>query len=149
MAKLKKDITAQEAAADTFQEKGAETTVESTSDSTSDGERSAAQTDEGAEQPQSSEDNEQGAGAEQGAPTTETKTLESSAEAATPPKEKAKESKEEGSQEPDSRTLAVLKRFPKYESLYVDRSGSVFTLGTPERIRGGAKLYTNPYFNPQ
>ncbi|MFR9506124.1 MAG: hypothetical protein SNI32_08605 [Rikenellaceae bacterium] len=63
----------------------------------------------------------------------------------TPPKAEAKESKKEDG-EPDSHTLSILAIFKNYESLYIDSSGSTFRVGTPERIRGGAKLYTNPYF---
>ncbi len=63
----------------------------------------------------------------------------------TPPKAEAEESKKEDA-EPDSHTLSILAIFKNYESLYIDSSGSTFRVGTPERIRGGAKLYTNPYF---
>ena len=64
----------------------------------------------------------------------------------TPPKAEAEESKKE---EADSHTLSILAIFKNYESLYIDSSGSTFRVGTPERIRGGAKLYTNPYFKKQ
>lgn len=52
----------------------------------------------------------------------------------------------QGAQEPDSFTLGILKSFPAYESLYVDRHGGVFTPDTPKAIRGSAALYKNPHF---
>ena len=66
-----------------------------------------------------------------------------------PSKTEAKKPKKEEPIEPDSRTLAILETFKNYETLYVDRSGSVYAPGTPERIRGSAKLYTNPYFKTE
>lgn len=49
-------------------------------------------------------------------------------------------------EEPDSFTLGILKSFPAYELLYVDRHGGVFTPDTPKVIRGSAILYKNPHF---
>lgn len=60
-------------------------------------------------------------------------------------KQTQEKSEKKDNEEPDSHTLGLLKAFKEYESLYIDRSGSVYTIDTPERIRGGAKLYTNPY----
>jgi len=40
----------------------------------------------------------------------------------------------------------TLKLYPQYKSLYVDASGGVYTIDTPEVIRGKAKLYENPFY---
>lgn len=63
---------------------------------------------------------------------------------ATPAPEK-RETKQSAS-EPDGFALGILKSFPNYESLYVDRHGGVFTPDTPKTIRGSATLYKNPHF---
>lgn len=68
-------------------------------------------------------------------PTSETKT-----------QEKQQTQRKEESKEIDSHTEAILQSFPNEESLYIDKLGGAYRVGTPERIRGGAKLYTNPYF---
>ena len=44
-------------------------------------------------------------------------------------------------------TLELLKKFPSYESLYIDTHGGTFAPGTPAAIRGTAVLYKNPYYN--
>ena len=49
-------------------------------------------------------------------------------------------------QEPDAFTQGILKLHSSQSQLYIDKQGGVFRTGTPERIRGGAILYTNPYF---
>lgn len=49
-------------------------------------------------------------------------------------------------QEIDSNTLNVLKAFPMYEYLYVDKRTGSYTSDTPKDIRGNATLYKNPYF---
>ena len=46
----------------------------------------------------------------------------------------------------DSYTLDILKRFPDYESLYIDSRGGIFTTDTPPNMRDGAVLYKNPYY---
>ena len=43
--------------------------------------------------------------------------------------------------------LATLKKFPAYESLYIDTHGGTYTPNTPAAIRGKATLYKNPYFD--
>lgn len=47
----------------------------------------------------------------------------------------------------DPHVLAILKKFPTYESLYVDAHGGTFTPDTSAAVRGKAVLYKNPYFN--
>jgi|GEM_PF-6184059 len=41
---------------------------------------------------------------------------------------------------------AIVAEFPQHETIYVDRIGGVFVPGTPENLRMGAKLYSNPYY---
>lgn len=41
----------------------------------------------------------------------------------------------------------ILKMYADYEELYVSNKGGVFTVGTPEHIRGNAVLYKNKYFH--
>lgn len=43
--------------------------------------------------------------------------------------------------------LELLKKYPRYESLYIDSHGGTFTPNTPAAIRGKAELYKNPYFD--
>lgn len=50
-------------------------------------------------------------------------------------------------EEPNQHILATLKKFPAYESLYIDAHGGTYTPNTPAAIRGKAVLYKNPYFN--
>lgn len=45
------------------------------------------------------------------------------------------------------RILDLLKKYPAYESLYIDSHGGTYTPDTPAAIRGKAVLYKNPYFN--
>ena len=47
----------------------------------------------------------------------------------------------------DPHILAILKKFPTYESLYIDTHGGTYTPNTPAAIRGKATLYKNPYFD--
>ena len=49
--------------------------------------------------------------------------------------------------ETDPHILAILKKFPAYESLYIDTHGGTYTPNTPATIRGKAVLYKNPYFD--
>lgn len=49
-------------------------------------------------------------------------------------------------QEIDGNTLNVLKAFPLYEFLYVDKRTGSYSPDTPKAIRGNATLYKNPYF---
>ena len=51
------------------------------------------------------------------------------------------------SEEPNPHILATLKKFPAYESLYIDTHGGTYTPNTPAAIRGKAVLYKNPYFD--
>ena len=47
---------------------------------------------------------------------------------------------------PNEYTLSILRTFSSYCSLYVDNQGGIYTYDTPERIRGNAILYKNPYY---
>lgn len=47
----------------------------------------------------------------------------------------------------DPRVDRILMSHPQYEKMYIDSKGGAYTVGTPELIRKGAVLYTNPYFN--
>lgn len=65
------------------------------------------------------------------------------------------ENKDEGKETPqievpDTEELSpeisrLLKIFNGYNMLYIDSYGGVFTADTPEKLRGNAKLYNNPY----
>ena len=72
--------------------------------------------------------------------TTETPTEET-------PKTEDKLPTNEEKREADPHILAILKKFPTYESLYIDTHGGTFTPNTPAAIRGKATLYKNPYFD--
>lgn len=50
--------------------------------------------------------------------------------------------------EPSEYTLNILRAFPTYASMYIDHQGGTYTPDTPERIRGNAVLYKNPYHKP-
>lgn len=50
--------------------------------------------------------------------------------------------------EPSKYTLDILNAFPNYASIYIDNLGGIYTSDTPERIRGNAVLYKNPYHKP-
>ena len=64
----------------------------------------------------------------------------------TPQKENKQPTNEE-KRETDPHILAILKKFPAYESLYIDTHGGTYTPNTPATIRGKAVLYKNPYFD--
>ena len=74
------------------------------------------------------------------AATTETPTEET-------PKTEDKLPTNEEKRETDPHILAILKKFPAYESLYIDTHGGTYTPNTPAAIRGKATLYKNPYFD--
>ena len=74
------------------------------------------------------------------AATTETSTEET-------PKTEDKQPTKEEKREADPHILAILKKFPAYESLYIDTHGGTYTPNTPAAIRGKAVLYKNPYFD--
>lgn len=48
----------------------------------------------------------------------------------------------------DEQVRQILKVYPNYESLYVDRHGSSYTPDTPAMLRRGAVLYKNPFYQP-
>ena len=50
--------------------------------------------------------------------------------------------------EPSGHTLDILRTFPAYASMYIDNQGGIYAPDTPERIRGNAVLYKNPYHKP-
>ena len=72
--------------------------------------------------------------------TTETPTEET-------PKTEDKQPTNEEKREADPHILAILKKFPTYEALYIDTHGGTYTPNTPAAIRGKATLYKNPYFD--
>ena len=72
--------------------------------------------------------------------TTETPTEET-------PQTENKQPTNEEKREADPHILAILKKFPAYESLYIDTHGGTYTPNTPAAIRGKAVLYKNPYFD--
>lgn len=63
------------------------------------------------------------------------------------PQTENKQPTNEEKREADPHILAILKKFPTYESLYIDTHGGTFTPNTPAAIRGKATLYKNPYFD--
>ena len=63
------------------------------------------------------------------------------------PKTEDKLPTNEEKREADPHILAILKKFPTYESLYIDTHGGTYTPNTPAAIRGKATLYKNPYFD--
>ena len=65
----------------------------------------------------------------------------------TPQTENKQDELAKESDEPNPHILATLKKFPAYESLYIDTHGGTYTPNTPAAIRGKAVLYKNPYFN--
>lgn len=50
--------------------------------------------------------------------------------------------------EPDAQVTAILKVNYKYQELYVDKQGSVYTIDTLPNIRKNAILYKNPFYKP-
>ena len=63
------------------------------------------------------------------------------------PKTEDKQPTNEEKREADPHILSILKKFPTYESLYIDTHGGTYTTNTPAAIRGKATLYKNPYFD--
>lgn len=63
------------------------------------------------------------------------------------PKTEDKLPTNEEKREADPHILAILKKFPTYEALYIDSHGGTYTPNTPAAIRGKATLYKNPYFD--
>lgn len=63
------------------------------------------------------------------------------------PQTENKQPTNEEKREADPHILAILKKFPTYESLYIDTHGGTYTPNTPAAIRGKATLYKNPYFD--
>lgn len=48
--------------------------------------------------------------------------------------------------EPDDFVMQVLRLYPGYKSLYVDRYGSAYAPDTAAPLRKGAVLYDNPFY---
>lgn len=46
----------------------------------------------------------------------------------------------------DEQVMQILKVYPNYESLYVDRHGSAYVPDTPAILRKEAVLYKNPFY---
>ena len=65
----------------------------------------------------------------------------------TPQTENKQDELAKESDEPNPHILATLKKFPAYESLYIDTHGGTYTPNTPAAIRGKTTLYKNPYFD--
>lgn len=63
------------------------------------------------------------------------------------PQTENKQPTNEEKREADPHILTILKKFPAYESLYIDTHGGTYTPNTPAAIRGKAVLYKNPYFD--
>lgn len=55
-------------------------------------------------------------------------------------------SEEVKANEPDEFVLQVLRLYPGYKSLYVDRHGGVYTPDTAAPLRKEAILYDNPFY---
>lgn len=86
-------------------------------------------------------------GEEQVIPIIEENTTQAPTEApATTPAKKTKEKEPEP--EPSEHTLDILRAFPAYASMYIDTQGGIYTPDTPEKLRGNAVLYKNPYHKP-
>lgn len=84
-------------------------------------------------------------GEEQVIPVIEEDTTQTPTEApATAPAKKTKEKEPE----PGGYTLDILRAFPAYASMYIDTQGGIYTPDTPEKLRGNAVLYKNPYHKP-
>ena len=79
--------------------------------------------------------------------TEEVQTVAAETPAEETPQKENKQSTYEEKREADPHILAILKKFPTYESLYIDTHGGTFTPNTPAPIRGKATLYKNPYFD--
>lgn len=66
----------------------------------------------------------------------------------TTPAQSGQEGQEEQAQSPDATpdyADRLLKVFPAYGQLYIDRLGSTYTADAPPVFRTDATLYTNPY----
>lgn len=62
-----------------------------------------------------------------------------------PAAKKDKKTEADPAGEPDTLALGVLRAFPNYPTLYVDRQGGAFPPDTLPAIRAGAVLYRNPF----
>lgn len=56
-----------------------------------------------------------------------------------------KEEKVKPDAEEEARVDKILKMYPQYAELYIDSKGGVYTVNTPDTVRGKAKLYKNKY----
>lgn len=61
-------------------------------------------------------------------------------------KEGEDKSMPEAAAEIPAHVLALLQKFPDYETLYIDAKGGIYTSGTADVIRKEAVLYRNPYY---
>lgn len=61
--------------------------------------------------------------------------------------QKQSEKQTQGQETSDPHILELLKKFPRYPTLYIGNGGSTFSPDTAPVIRGKAVLYKNPYFN--
>lgn len=46
----------------------------------------------------------------------------------------------------DAFILGILKKYPNYKELYIDRSGGAYTIDTPSSLRLNTKLFKNPFY---
>ena len=79
--------------------------------------------------------------------TEEVQTVAAETSAEETPQTESKQPTNEEKRETGPHILAILKKFPTYETLYIDTHGGTFTPNTPAAIRGKATLYKNPYFD--
>ena len=79
--------------------------------------------------------------------TEEVQTVAAETPAEETPQKENKQTTNDEKREADPHILAILKKFPAYESLYIDTHGGTYTPNTPATIRGKAVLYKNPYFD--
>ena len=79
--------------------------------------------------------------------TEEVQTVAAETPAEETPQTENKQPTNEEKREADPHILAILKKFPTYEALYIDTHGGTYTPNTPAAIRGKATLYKNPYFD--
>ena len=56
-----------------------------------------------------------------------------------------KEEKAKPDAEEEGRVDKILQMYPQYAELYIDSNGGVYTVNTPDTVRGKAKLYKNKY----
>lgn len=61
-------------------------------------------------------------------------------------KEVAETAVESEDEDIPEQALRILKLYPKEKSLYIGNHGGVYTLDSPQNVRGNAILYKNPFY---